>query len=158
MITLDMPTDSKLMAAVGRVAIRHGQLGYVLQMTLKSIEGISVREALDATERLGSSELRRRVRKSAKQKFGDGPTLTRLDALLTRCRRATANRNEILHSLWAQDKEGNLVIRDDDGHNFRPPPTKLELKKMAGELAKVASDLNEARLSGFLRDALNDAQ
>ncbi len=45
MITLDIPTDPNLMAAVGKVPLRHGQLDYVLRMTVKSILGLSVREA-----------------------------------------------------------------------------------------------------------------
>ena len=75
MITLDIPTDSALLAAVGKVALRHGQLDYVLRMTVKSILKLSIRDALDATDRQGSRGLRDRVRKLAKKRFGEGDTL-----------------------------------------------------------------------------------
>ncbi len=154
MITLDIPTDPQLMAAVGKEALRHGQLDYVLRMTVKSILKLSIRDALDATDRQGSHGLRDRVRKLAKQKFGEGETLVRLDALLARSRRATANRNEVLHSLWAR-KAGKPIIRDDDGYAFRQIPTVTELEKMADDLAEAASELNDARMNGFLKEALS---
>lgn len=157
MITLEIPTDPQLMAAVGKVAVRHGQLDYVLTMTVKSLANLSILDALDATSRQGSRELRDRVRKLAKRTFGEGVTLVKLDALLNRCRRATDDRNVILHSLWANDKHGNPVIRDDDGYAFRSIPTVADLDKMADGLAAVASELNDARLDGFLKKALAES-
>ena len=156
MITLEIPTDPQLLAAVGKVALRHGQLDYVLRMTVKSILELSIRDALDATDRQGSRGLRDRVRKLANKRFREGETLARLDALLARSRRATANRNEVLHSLWARSKDGELIIRDDD-HSFRPIPTVAELEKMADELAEAASELNDARMNGFLKEALAES-
>ena len=154
MITLGIPTDPAILAAVGKIALRHGQLDYLLRMTVKSILSLSIREALDATERQGSRELRERVRKLAKQKFGEGDTFVRLDALINRARRATNRRNELVHNLWAQDLDHNPVIRDDD-HTFRPAPQLTELDAVADELTTVASELNDARLNGFLKEALS---
>lgn len=154
MIILGIPTDPAVLAAVGKIAIRHGQLDHVLRMTVKSILNLSIREALDATERQGSHDLRKRVRKLAKQKFGESVTLVRLDALINRAHRATDRRNAILHNLWAQDLDDNPVIRDDD-HTFRPAPLLAELDAVADELATVASELNDARFSGFLKEALS---
>jgi len=93
-------------AAVGTISLRHGHLDYILKMTVKSITGLSIHQALDATEKQGSFDLRKRVRALAKQKFGEGETLVRLDALLTRAQRATEKRNRILHSLWADELDG----------------------------------------------------
>ena len=157
MITLDIPTEPSLLAAVGKIALRHGQLDYVLRMTVKSILKIPVREALDATDRQSSRELRDRVKKLAKKKFGESTTLVKLDALLNRSRQATDKRNEVLHSLWAKDLQGNLVIRDDDGHSFRSSPTESELEQVASDLATIASELNNARLEGFLKEALAES-
>lgn len=157
MITLDIPTDPQLLASVGKVALRHGQLDYVLRMTVKSILKLSIRDALDATDRQGSRGLRDRVRKLAKKRFGEGDTLVRLDALLARSRRATADRNEVLHSLWARSKDGEPIIRDDDGYAFRPVPTVAELEEMADKLADAASELNDARMNGFLKEALAES-
>jgi hypothetical protein len=154
MITLQIPKNSKILAAVGTIALRQGQLDYILRMTVKSLLGLSIQDALNATDKQGSSELRKRVRKLAKQKFGEGLTLVRLDAILTKARRATESRNEILHRLWAFDKDNNPVIRDDD-HSFRPAPDISELNTAATELANITAELNDARLDGFLNDALS---
>ena len=86
---LVMPEDSELMAAVGAASVRHGQLDHVLRLTVKTILGLSPREALLATDRQTSSELRKRVRLLAKQRAGDGEHLARLDALLARSRHAS---------------------------------------------------------------------
>lgn len=153
MITLEIPQDNELLAAVGKVALRHGQLDYVLRMTIKSIESLTVKEALDATERQGSRELRERVRKLARQKMGEGSALVRLDAILGRARRATDHRNELIHNLWAYDKDAQPIIRDDDC-GWQPVPNVQALDAVAQELASIASDLNDARLNGFLREAL----
>lgn len=153
MIYLGIPNDRELLAGVGEVSLRHGQLDYVLRMTVKSLEGLTIQEALDATERQGSTELRVRVRKLAKQRFGEGAALVRLDALLTRCGRATKRRNELIHNLWAHKLDGEPVIRDDT-HEFRPVPTLAELQGLSGELAALASELNFARLDGFLKEAM----
>ena len=60
----DVP-DEKRLASIGRVAVWHGQLDHVLRLTVKSILQISVVEAMYTTARLGSRELRQRVRKLA---------------------------------------------------------------------------------------------
>lgn len=60
MILLNIPDDPTVLAALGKVAIRHGQLDYILRMTVKSILALSIREALDATARQGSKDLRKR--------------------------------------------------------------------------------------------------
>ena len=49
MVRLNLPEDVNVLAAVGRVALRHGQLHRTLRMTVKSILGLPPREALDAT-------------------------------------------------------------------------------------------------------------
>ena len=54
MIYLHIPDDPSVVAAVGRIALRHGQLDYILRMTIKTLGGLSIQDALDATARLGS--------------------------------------------------------------------------------------------------------
>lgn len=153
MITLHIPEDPDIQAAVGRIALRHGQLDYGLRLAVKSILGISVADALDATDRQGTRDLRMRVRKLAKQKIGEGEALCKLDALLNRSRRLTDRRNSYLHNLWAQDENGNPIIGDDEC-KMGPIPTIAELDVLADELAHVTWDLNRARLNGFLAEAL----
>jgi hypothetical protein len=82
MIYFKLPDDPALLAAVAKVAVRHGQLDYVLRMAVKSIERLTIRQGLDATERQGSAALRERVRKLARKKLGEGRALVLLDAML----------------------------------------------------------------------------
>ena len=144
MITLQIPEDKQVLAAVGTISIRHGQLDYCLKMTIKSIMGLSILETLDATDSQGSFDLRKRIRKLAKQRFGEGETLVKLDALLTRASRATGNRNQILHSLWAYELDGTPVIRNRD-HSFQPIPNIIKLNELASEIFTITTDFNNAR-------------
>ena len=67
MITLSLPTDQALLTAIGKVAVRHGQLDYGLKLTIKSILGISIPEALAATDRKPSARLRELIVKEARR-------------------------------------------------------------------------------------------
>lgn len=153
MIYLTAPGDEKLLASIGRIAIFHGHLDHILRMTVKSLAGVSIREALDATARQGSGELRKRVRQLARKRLGEGAVLVKIDAILERSRQATEKRNELLHGLWAQELDGGAVVRTED-HQFIAPPTVDELDALADELASIGKELNIARLDGFLKVAL----
>jgi hypothetical protein len=83
MFVFYFPDNEELSAAIGRIAIFHGQMDHILRMTVKSILGLSVREAIDATRRQGSHELRERVRKLAKQKLGESEAIVKLASLLS---------------------------------------------------------------------------
>lgn len=155
-IYLQIPENSELIAAMGEVAIRQGQLDHVLKLTVKITLSISMKEALDATEFMSSSELRRRVRRLVKQRIGEGEALVRLDAILNRAQRATKKRNDLVHKVWAKSASGRPIIKDDE-HKFGKVPSVLNIKKIADELAGVATDLNTARLSGFLATAFEDS-
>lgn len=154
MILFHLPDDEGLLAAIGKVAVRHGQLDYMLRMTVKSLANLSIRQALDATERQGSRELRERIRKLAKQRLGEGQTLVLLDGLLARARRASARRNQLLHGLWAAHLDGEAVLRHDD-ETWHPLPTAAELDAVAVDLHDIATEINFARLDGFLKVALD---
>jgi hypothetical protein len=43
-----LPSDTKLVAAFGRVALAHAHLDHVIRMTLKTLTGVSMQEAWDA--------------------------------------------------------------------------------------------------------------
>lgn len=157
MITFGLPDDPALLAAIGKVAIRHGQHDYVLRMTIKTLLDLTVRDALDATHRQGSGELRELIKRLVKQRLGEGEALVRLRAIMTRSARATQRRNELLHGLWASTLDGEHVIRHDD-QTFQPIPTVIELEDLATKFEDVWKELNEARLDGFLKKALEAAR
>jgi hypothetical protein len=154
---LYIPDDPELLQAMGEVTIRQGQLDHVLKMTIKTTLGVTITEALDATEWTSSSELRKRVRRFVKSKIGDGEPLLRLEALLNRAQRATKRRNELTHRVWATKRDGTHVIKDDN-HAFGPVPEANEIRQVADEIAAIAVELNDVRLNGFLSEALEFAQ
>lgn len=155
-ITFYVPEDPEVLRAIAVVSVRHAHLDYILRMTIKTLVGPNVtpKEALDATRFEGSARLRDRIRKLAKKRLGDGETLVRIQALLERARRATDRRNQLIHNIWAQNSEGVPLMRTDD-HEWRDPPTPQELDDFATQLASLTNEINEARLSGFLFEALN---
>lgn len=150
-----LPTDEKILAAIGTIALRHGQLDNALRMTIKDLAEVEKTVALDATARNGSQELRERIRRLARQRLGEGAPLVRLQAILTRAERATERRNELMHAVWGTELDGGPMMRGDD-HKFRPTPSVKQLKALDDEITKIVVDLIEARLNGFIFEALKN--
>lgn len=159
MIIGSLPQDPQILAAIGAVSVRHGQLDYALRMTVKSISGIGIGPALDATEGKSSHELRQLIRKMARKKLGDASNCyLLLAALLTRAQEVTRQRNEFMHGLWAFDlDEGRDRFRH-KSKDWRETPKADELTALADETAQIADELHEARLHGFLKEALSEAE
>lgn len=153
MMTLDLPNNPDLLAAFGEVALRHEHLTHILRMTIKTLVNLEVGEALDATVYDGSRQLRERIRKLARQSLGEGKPLLKLQALLERCRRATDKRNDLIHNIWAKELDGEPLRRSAD-HTWHSIPTVKELKALAKEFNDLIETLNNARLHGFLSEAL----
>lgn len=153
MITFGLPDDQKLLAAFGSLTIRHGQLDYSLRMMTKTLGNVSITEALDATARQGSAELRKRILGLAKKKIGDGEALLKLQALLERSKQVSEKRNDFIHSLWAHELDGSPVIRQED-HSWKETPKTEELQDLANQILGIANELNQARLDGFISEAL----
>jgi hypothetical protein len=148
------PKDEKVLSAIGYITITHAWLDYALRMTVSDLADVTKEEALDSTARQGSSELRQRVRRLARLRLGEGPALVKLDALLQRAERATAQRNSLLHSVWGRDidRDGNFLRQPD--HSFQPAPTVKELEQVSADLLRIVYDIINARLDGFLLAAL----
>lgn len=153
MIMFHVPSDQALLAAFGEVALRHEHLSHILRMTIKTLAALEVDEALDATAFDSASLLRDRVRKLAKQRLGEGKALLQLQALVERCRRATEKRNDYVHSVWAQELDGEAVRRGNN-HQWLPIPSVPDLQTLSQELLALTQELNIARLEGFILDAL----
>ncbi len=150
-----VPSDRALLAALGEMALRHEHLSHILRMTIKTLANLRPQEALDATAYDGSGQLRARVRKLARQRLGEGEPLLKLQAILERCKRATDQRNDFMHSVWAQELDGEPMRRGNDQKMY-PLPTVLQLEELSREIDDLTQILNTARLSGFLADALKN--
>lgn len=153
MITFHVPADKDLLAAIGKVALRHEHLNHILRMTIKTLARLEIAEALDATAYDSSAQLRERIKKLARQRLGEGEPLLKLQALLERCKRATEKRNDLIHSVWGKELDGEPA-RKGLGDEWRPLPTVEELNGLAEVILQITSQLNEARLEGFLHEAL----
>jgi hypothetical protein len=106
--------------------------------------------------RESSSALRGRIRKLAKQRLGEGTPLLKLQALLERAQRCTARRNELLHSVCGREIEETAAQLRNNDHTWKSYPNVSELNDLATELDAVTNELNEARLEGFIRRAMDE--
>ena len=78
MLMFFVPDDRGLLAALGKVTLRHEHLNHILKMTIKSLAGLTPQEAIDATQYEGSRTLRERIQNFARQKLGEGEPLLKL--------------------------------------------------------------------------------
>ncbi|MBU6479198.1 MAG: hypothetical protein KGS09_01480 [Nitrospirae bacterium] len=154
MMMFHVPEDEALLAAFGELTLRHEHLNHILRMTIKTLANLDVNEALGATAYVGSSKLRDRIRKLAKQRLGEGQALLRLEAIVERCRQATEKRNDYVHSVVAKELDGEPRRRSTD-HSWQPVPTTPELKSLSADIRMLTRELNDARLEGFLAQALS---
>jgi hypothetical protein len=153
-VVFDIPKDEPLLAAIGAVTLRHSQLDHALRLTIKSVAEIELAEALNATVFDGSSRLRGRINKIAKSRLGEGAALLKLQSLLERCRLATEKRNDLVHAVWYRESDNDTYMRT-SGSIQKGVPTVEELKSLEREIDALAQEINDARLRGFLRDALD---
>lgn len=148
-----VPEDPNLLAAYGELSLRHEHLTHILRMTIKTLARLEVFEALDATAYDGAARLRDRIKTLARQRLGEGEALLKLQAILERCKRATEKRNDLIHSVWGKERDGETYRRGND-HSWQPLPTIEELKTVGEEIRVLTETLNDARLTGFLAEAL----
>lgn len=148
-----VPEDKELLAAYGELSLRHEHLTHILRMTIKTLAALEVAEALDATAYDGAARLRERIKALAKQRLGEGVALLKLQAILEQCKRASEKRNDLIHSVWGKEIDGEPFRRSND-HTWQPIPKVEELTKLSEEIRVLTNSLNDARLTGFLAEAL----
>ena len=153
-IQLKPPDDRDWLAAYGKVAAHSALLDLVMSMTIKVITEVSVEDALRATRRTPASALRKRVRKLAKDRLGDGPAFIELEAILCLAEAVAEERNNLIHSVFARDDAGNPIIQDPVRGHLPIPPVK-DLETLASQIEQVHGRLNQSRLKGSLRAALD---
>lgn len=152
-----LPTDDAVLKAVGQVAIAHGHLEYVIRMTIRSLIGMTVTQALDATQYVSMRDLRDYVRKLFQKKTTDRELRLRMNALLTEAERLTDSRNGLIHRTWGESPDGTLVIKGDD-HSFGPSPTVEELNEIVTNIYDLIRRINNERMYGFIDQVVNPPQ
>ena len=155
-ITFHVPDDPAFLAAVARVTICHAHLDYCLRMCIKSLAGLEIEEALDATEHEGSRTLRDRIRKLARMRLGEGQSLLKLQALMKRCEELTEERNRITHGIIAIASHIGIdaPMRRGSDHSWETLPSSKQLEMLAAAITSLVIELNHARLNGWLAEAL----
>lgn len=153
MMMFYVPEDKDLLAAYGELSLRHEHLTHILRMTIKTLANLEVTEALDATAYDGATKLRDRIKAIARQRLGEGETLLKLQAIMERCKRVSDKRNEFVHSVWGKELDGE-PFRHANDHSWKHIPTVDELTSLGKDILVLTEQLNEARLFGFLAEAL----
>lgn len=156
MIRFHIPNDERMLAALGKVALRHEHLNHILKMTIKTIAELTPEQAMDALKYEGSRNLRQRINKLAKKKLGEGAPLLKIQAFLGRAKRLTEKRNQLVHGLWAEELDGDAGIMGTIGE-LNPLPSIDELNTLAKEIELLTEELNHERLDGFIKEALDDS-
>ena len=154
MIMFHVPEDKELLAAFGEVAIRHEHMSHILKMTIRTLTGVSVDEAVKATAHENISQIRTRIKKIARTKLGEGEALIKLQAILCDCKHLTDKRNELTHCLWTQELDRDAQLRDPHG-NTQPLPTAQDLLDLAKSMGELTNRINRERFEGFLYQALS---
>lgn len=154
MLQFYVPDDKELLAALGEVTLRHEHLSHILKMTIKSIAGLTVVEALDATQYDGARQRREYIRKLARKKLGTSESYVKLSALLTRAERLTDQRNRLTRGIWAKELNGAPGFMNAPGE-IEDLPSVDQLKGLACDLLELTQAINAARLEGFLKEALD---
>lgn len=157
LVTFHVPESTEVLAAVGEVALRHEHMNYALRMTIKSLAGVTVAEAIAATQYESSRQLRGLAKKLARKKLGEGAPLMKLRAVLASCGALTEKRNRLVHGLWAKEMDGEAQIRDGLGEP-QPVPSADELRTLAREIEILTKQMNHERLNGWLYEALSNAK
>jgi hypothetical protein len=153
MIYPDIPGSMNVQAALGVLVVRHGHLEYILRMTIKSLCGLSIHDALIDTNKQGAKRLRERIEKEAESRLGQCAALEKLLKLLRRSWKASDERNLYVHNVWARELDGPLKIQSED-FSWMGAPTAQELERLSDEIKDITDELNEDRLHGSLKEAI----
>jgi hypothetical protein len=108
---LSLPSDPTLLEALGRLAIAHTQLELILRYTVKTLSGLSITDALDATSEDRMSDLRDRIKRLFREQKPTEQEKCQLDALLRQAKDRSERRHEYLHSAWSTTADGQALMK-----------------------------------------------
>lgn len=152
-----MPADEQLLAAVGRVALRHGYLDLMLKRIVMQLAELNSNEAESALQFESSSALRDLARKLSSRRFGRAAVATlKTKALLADCELATEKRNRLIHRDWALDTQfDQVMLMSAYRQEHWPVPEAAELNDLADSIYALARRCEDALTAGgFLHTAM----
>ncbi|MBI1327392.1 MAG: hypothetical protein GC136_07075 [Alphaproteobacteria bacterium] len=144
-ITFGFP-DKETLEALGRLVIMQAHLEYIFKMTYKSLNELSISEALKLTERDTGAIIRKDIQKIAKRKLCAGSVLTQLLDLIDRAWKAAMLRNQYVHNIWARLDFADLQLQNNDW-SWRKAPEKQEISDLTYEISNILAMLNDLRFS-----------
>lgn len=147
---LNIPSNPGLIEALGKLVIAHTQLELALRYTVKTLSGLSVSDALDATRYDRLDDLRDRIKQLFKDNKATAQDKTKLDALLNKGKRLSSKRHSYMHSAWSATPSGIALIKSEDDHSWGPAPEKEQVEDLALKIFLLARALNKERLHGFI--------
>jgi hypothetical protein len=153
-MVFQVPDNPEWLKAFGRVSVVHTHLDHILRMMIKTLANVTVDVAINATDTEGSAVLRDRIKKLAKQRLGEGPALLQVQDIVTRCRRVTDARNSLIHTVIASDWLDTEAMLYRTGFPAEPLPTVEHLESLEKQIGKLIAEINQARLGGWLAEAL----
>jgi len=95
-----VPKDQALLAAFGEMALCHEHMNYIWKMTIKTLSGITLAEALKQTEYRSSRYLRERIKGLAAKALGEGAALRKLQGLMETCAAFTKRETILCMAFW----------------------------------------------------------
>ena len=150
---LAIPQHPGLVEALGNLAIAHTHLELILRYAVKTVAGLSIEEALDATNRESISDVRKRLRSLFLEKKPTPSEVSKLDSLLGATRRLSEKRNGFLHSAWSETEAGEAVLKGED-YRWGAAPTKEQVDNVTTEILELVGKINDARLGGFIHEVV----
>lgn len=150
--------SADVLALIGEITLRHVHLDHALKMTIKTLLGLAVDDALSQLARKGGPDLRKRIEEAARNKFGeDSPAFTRMAELLARCKIAAERRNFVVKNLYAEHVNGPRVgevnMQADDLTWYSMPDVD-ELTGLAREIGSLVNEIHFERLNGWIAQAI----
>lgn len=154
--------DGDLLTAIGELVVRHVHLDHMLKMTIKSLLGITVDEALQQLSRKGAMQLRQQIEKEAQRRFVDGSETAKLMDLLERCRDLSERRNYFAKSVYvmhlSEPHVGKIALFDTVDQVNRPLPSVANIRATIEAIDALVGEINHARLEGWLFEALEGSR
>lgn len=163
-VVFDLPDSPELLAAIGKVSLRHAQLDHQLRLLIKTLARVSVATARLATMGYMSRKLREEALRLGRQSMrGNERALIQLRALLNECRLTSDERNELIHGICAREVNAGAVSDDelfgpmlmlDESLRERPMPTTAQLEDLQQRISALVNRINEERRFGFIAEAM----
>jgi hypothetical protein len=150
------PVGSEHLEAIGDITVPFTMLEAVLQSLVHTLLGGKVSTGQAVTVELSFKNLRVLAASLWVDRFGKCEETVEFVKLMARIRNVEEQRNQVTHSVWAGNDDGQIVrvkttAKEGRGGEMKHfPMSAADLNKIAAEIKRLATDVQRTRLS--LRD------